>query len=206
MSKYMFQDKKMDYKTFLENIKEKTENTRVVFAPKECTSVGLNSLIAINDEEQKRKMIDVAIAIDKDYSVSYDRNANASHKLAYIFSAASMISNHYPLVKDLNNNELSLLSYFSFVVSSEHMQKHLELFASKDLLDAVLEKSPKREEQSSILEVIESRYYEFGIDLDDTLEFNKFKNECVSFVRNTSTEDLLKEDVPVEQILIECGF
>ena len=49
VSKYMFQDKKMDYKTFLENIKERTENTRVVFAPKECTSVGLNSLIAIND-------------------------------------------------------------------------------------------------------------------------------------------------------------
>ena len=67
MSKYMFQDKKMDYKTFLENIKERTENTRVVFAPKECTSVGLNSLIAINDEEQKRKMIDVAIAFDKYY-------------------------------------------------------------------------------------------------------------------------------------------
>ena len=206
MSKYMFQDKKMNYKTFLENIKDKAENTRVVFAPKECVSVGLDSLVAINDEEQKRKMIDVAIAIDKDYSVSYDRNANASHKLAYIFSAANMISNYYPLIKDLNNNELSLLSYFSFVVSNEHMQKHLELFASKDLLDAVLEKSPKREEQSSILEVIESRYYEFGIDLDDTLEFNKFKNECVSFVKNTSTEDLLKEDVPVEQILIECGF
>ena len=91
-----------------------------------------------------------------------------------------MICNHYPLIKDLNNNELSLLSYFSFVVSSEHMQKHLELFASKDLLDAVLEKSPKREEQSSILEVIESKYYEFGIDLNDTLEFNRFKNECVS--------------------------
>lgn len=189
--KFLFSNSNMEYSDYLKTIKDAYEDHSFVFASKECVSLGLLALAKEDDEEKRKKIMSFSFAVDREYN--YPGGNNSSHKFAYIFNAANMISNYSSYVMNLNNNELSLLAFFSFIVDDMHMQKHLEFFANKELLNSVIEKTPDRNFQLDILKVIEDKYFEFDIDYNNKEEFNKFKQESINFVKNNSTEEFLDQ-------------
>lgn len=189
--KFLFSNPNMSYGSYLETVKENSKDGSIIFASKECVELGLLSLAKLDDEEKIKRIMDFSLFVDREYNSS--PGDNASHKLAYIFSGVNMICNYSSYVEGLNNNELSLLTFFSYVVDDCYMKDHLMLFASPDLLDSVLEKTPKRSEQASILGIVEDKYFEFDIDTHNESEFNRFKQASIDFVRNNSTEELLSQ-------------
>lgn len=205
---YLFSNDKISYDDYLKTV-ESMINVGSSICSKDCLETGIASITKMDDSVKRKKLIGASVTVDRELSIPYSGSANVFKKLPMIMTLANMIENHYPLIEGLNNDELVLLSYFSFVEDSSNMGEHLKLFGDHDLLSSVIEKTSNRDEQIGILGVVEDKNFEFAIDKASDDEFEKFKKESIMVVRNSSKEELLSMVKPIEEVfeeLEEQGF
>lgn len=200
--KYLFDKKRMDYDEYLQVVSDMiTRGSRI--CSKDTLEVGVDAITKIDDPIKRKKMINTSLVIDREFTIPYSNSSNTFKKLPIILTLANMMENHYELIKDLNSNELTLLSFFSFVVDSSYMKDHLKMCADHNLLASIIEKTPDIYHQSDILGVIEDKFFEFDIDVNNKSELDKFKRESATFVRSNSEVDLLNMVKPFEEIYKE---
>jgi len=161
---------------------------------------GVNGLISVTEAEKKKKLIDTSIIVDQRLTTPYANNNDLFHKLPVLMTLSNFISNYYDDIKGLTEEQLALLSMFSFAVFEEHMEKHLEFFADSKLLQSVLDKSQDRFEQLDILSVIEDKYFDFCIDKKEGLELNNFRDGLTTFINERPKQEILAMRRPLEDI------
>lgn len=198
--KFLFSNNKISYDDYLKVISSMVNHSSSICS-RDCLETGISSITKIDDPDKRQKMIDISVDIDREFTES---SPNIYRKLPLIMCLANMIENHYDFVKNLTNEDLVLLSAFSFVVKSNEMQGHLELFGDHALLKEVIKKVSYREEQMRILGIIEDKYFELGIDKADSEELTKFKKESLMFIKCSSREELLGAVIPVEELFEEA--
>ena len=199
---YLFPNNKISYDQYLKTVEDMVSHGSVICST-ENISVGIEALTTLDDPVRRQKMIDVSVWADRDFSESYSRNTNIFKKLPIIMSVADMMGNFYDSVKELNNEELALLGFFSFVVRHSEMEEHLKLFSDKDLLSSVISTFPTKEDRMTALGIVEDKYYEFAIDKEPESELYKFKKESIMAIRCSSNEEFLSMAKPLEEIFKE---
>ncbi len=199
---YLFEKKRMNYDEYLKVVGNMVAKGSKICS-KDCLEVGVDAITKIDDSTKRKKMMDVSFVIDREFSEPYSNSENTFKKLPIILTLANMMENHYELVTDLNNNELALLSFFSFVVNSKYMRDHLKMCADHDVLSSIIEKTPNIYHQLEILGVVEDKFLEFDIDVNNKEELDNFKKESATFIRSNSEADLLDMVKPFEEVYKE---
>ena len=201
---HLFPDKEITFEYYMMAIKGSLI-AQPVFACRTNIEAGVEALSTLHDDERTRKLIDTSIVIDKNLTEPYSKKNDLFHKVPVFMTAISLVGNHYDDIKDLSAEQLAVLSIFSCVIDEKYMSDHLKMFANRELLQSVIDKTTKWREQSIILGVVEDRYFDFGIDKKDEVELNNFRNEMTSFVNNSSKEELLAMQKPIEVIWEELA-
>lgn len=200
---YLFPNNKIGYDDYLRTIQDAVSKD---FEPwnKERFEKGISSLLKIEDQERRQKMIDTSVWIDRLFTKEYSSSNSTVKKLPVIMTLANIMCNHYDKVHDLSIEQMVLLGDFSSIIRDVAMDSHLKVFGDKDLLDAVINKTIDRDERFDILGVVEDKYLQTGIDKSD-FEIEKFKKEMTSVININSKEYLLGMVRPIEEISIELG-
>ena len=195
---YLFPNKEISYEEYLKQVQSVLE-TITIFNNEECIK-GVEALTKITEQEKKDKLISSSILVDETFTIPKENQTNISKKLPIIMTIANFISNHYEYLKDLNDKELMLFGFFTVMNGINDIEQHLSLFADKNLLQVVIEKTDSCYEQLDILGIISDKYYGFGMDKEEKEKQECFKIESIMTIRESTKEELLSMVGSKEQI------
>ena len=196
---YLFPDKEISFDNYLSIV----SNAMVASPVVSCRvnfEKGVNALLSIEESEKRQKLIDASITVDRALTTTHTKSNDLFHKLPVIMTLANFVGNYYDNVKDLSSEQLALLGMFSFAVFEEHMGRHLEFFANRELLQCVLDKTIDIYEQLDVLSVMEDKYFDFCIDKKEGLELNNFRDGLITYVNDNPKAELLAMRRPLEDI------
>lgn len=186
---YFFESTDITYDEYLNSVNNVIKEGSFICS-KDTLEVGMLSLTKLDDENLRKKLIEISVLIDRQFPSS-ERSTYSDQKLPVIMSMANILANHYDYVKTLENNELLLLGIFSSVVEPIHIEENLKVIADKNILSAVIEKTSNYEEQMQMLQVVENKYCEVIYDKENFEEIERFKKESYMAIKDSSKEEFI---------------
>lgn len=191
---YLFDKKLKDYNDYV-SIMQKTLMDGFSFISDETIAQGINDLNNITDLKKQLLLIKTSIITDR----KLDKNPK-SFKISTLLMLAYMIANHEKQINGMTDEQLVVLSLFGTYLDQDRKQKFMDVFADKELLDTIINKSSDVGDQISIYVAVNHKFLDF--DNGPCQNIEQKRQEAIQYINsNTKSSivdyaaELVKEDL-----------
>lgn len=126
------------------------------------------------DSEKEGKFMNMVHCIDHLFS-PYGSNMKTTQKISSILMAATYYQDCYPYIQEYTDDEVALLSYFTYLGSYEDSLENIKRY-SRDVLSTIIAREPNFFSQFELLDLYELSLMD-GQDREEVLE--RLKTEDV---------------------------
>lgn len=190
----------MKKRQVFEEIKTKDDLTKMFQNNIEYLIDGyLNQNVAANvivkslsmNEEQEKEVLSFLHFVDSKMNFPGQGDYNKRHKIPTIVSGINYILNHEDRIKELNQDELMVLSKLSITEDEEAYSNLLDIY-TKDILSEIVSKDNRYGFREFFVTVVEKLHEE-----------GKKEKAILKYLKDNKNEDLIQEAINYDNSILE---